>query len=95
MLFYRSKIVKTKLSRCRTVHLAHGYRNEGGREVGVKRVLVFMFHQFSKELFAVAVKNVYSIKSQSLKFVYSYSRIYSQNKNHKIKSQKSKYLQSF
>ena len=51
----------------RTVHFAHGYRNVGGREVGGKRVLVFMFHQFSKE-------------SPSLKFVYSYSRVYSQNK---------------
>ena len=37
--------------------IAHGYRNEGGREVGVKRVLVFMFHQFfKKKLFTVAVK---------------------------------------
>ena len=32
----------------RTVHFAHGYRDVGGREVGGKRVLVFMFHQFSK-----------------------------------------------
>ena len=34
----------------RTVHFAHGYRNVGGREVGGKRVLVFMFHQFDDEL---------------------------------------------
>ena len=34
----------------RTVHFAHGYRKVGGREVGVKRILVFMFHQFSKKV---------------------------------------------
>ena len=34
----------------RTVHFAHGYRKVGGREVGGKRILVFMFHQFAKKV---------------------------------------------
>ena len=49
MFFIDPRLSKLNLHGDRTVHFAHGYRKVGGREVGGKRVQVFMFHQFSQK----------------------------------------------